>query len=60
MGFLEMVDESPCIVLSKGEEGGRGGQGLKVVDINEKKEEEDVDISSKDRGIEVQRGSGYK
>ena len=24
LGFLEMADESPCIVLSKGEEGGRG------------------------------------
>ena len=31
-----------------------------VVDIKQKKEEEDVDILSEDRGTEVQGGSGYK
>ena len=40
MGFLEMANESPCIVLSKGEEGGRDKRYREVVDINEKKGEE--------------------
>ena len=45
----------------KKEEGADKMYRVVVVDINEKKEEEDVDILSEDRGTEVQRGSsGYK
>ena len=48
-----------CLVKRRRRRKGRT-RGTEVVDINEKKEEEDVDISSKDRGTTVQRGSGYK